>query len=343
MTKVLIVGHADGDGHLITEQTRRNLSLVPSFDVSVVVDPERTQGHQAWERLDRLPEIETADFVFFMDLMFSPSTFVKEARSLLNFVRRRPEKQFFVVDHHPLPLKRLYSASNLHAVYRPEVFECTFGPRTGLMVLAALCERQKPLVADRMAAYDETFAKGVRRAAAPGGQLAGPPLLSLLEADRWDLLYRLGSDDVAYHRFVRGRRLAREPKSETLVEAENTAEIIQSQIVNGSMPKSDGTESGRISMPYDAGVERFFGKRNDRPHGKNEPSRATDLETLVTILEVAALSLTDHPEAEFSADDLIAEARTIAGDGVIIDDQDVKNVLEKASFLERTGRLLRVK
>ena len=60
-----------------------------------------------------------------------------EAKALARFVGARPEKQFFLIDHHPLPLHRLQATQNLHMSYRPDVCECAIGPRSGLMVVAA--------------------------------------------------------------------------------------------------------------------------------------------------------------------------------------------------------------
>jgi hypothetical protein len=80
--------------------------------------------------------------VFFVDLMFAPSSFEAEAEALVEFAKSRPEKQFFLLDHHPLPLRRLSRANNLHSVYRSDVVDCTFGHASWLMVIAALLEKQ---------------------------------------------------------------------------------------------------------------------------------------------------------------------------------------------------------
>ena len=146
MTKVLVVGHSDDDGHVIAEQARLNLSQVPGFEVSVVVDPARTYGHRSWLAIGRMPEIVDAELIFFVDLMFSPATFMDEAASLTSLAKSYPEKRFYVLDHHPLPLGRLYSAENVRAVYRPDVFECVIGKPSGLMIVAALCEKQNETV-----------------------------------------------------------------------------------------------------------------------------------------------------------------------------------------------------
>ena len=50
--RALVIGHADADGYIIAEQTRRNLAEVKSFEVDVVVDPHRTKDHKTWLNLD---------------------------------------------------------------------------------------------------------------------------------------------------------------------------------------------------------------------------------------------------------------------------------------------------
>ena len=102
--RVVVIGHADADGYIIAEQTRRNLAQVKSFDVNVVVDPHRTKDHNTWLHLDQFNEIDSADYVFFVDLMFAPNTYATEAQALTDFVQSKPQKKFFLVDHHPLPL-----------------------------------------------------------------------------------------------------------------------------------------------------------------------------------------------------------------------------------------------
>jgi hypothetical protein len=130
MHQVLVIGHADADGHLIAEQVRRNLASVESFAVKVVVDPQRTQGHRSWLKLDAFPEIASADYVFFVDLMFAPDSYTEEAAALTRFASAWPDKRFFLIDHHPLPLRLLQAAPNLRVAYRPDVCECAIGPRS---------------------------------------------------------------------------------------------------------------------------------------------------------------------------------------------------------------------
>ncbi len=339
---VLVVGHADADGHLIAEQTRRNLSLIESFDVKTVVDPARTKDHKAWFSLDKISEINDADIVFFVDMMFAPTTCVEEAKALVDFVNDRPEKRFYLVDHHPLPTRRLDAADNLRVVYRPDVFECAIGPRSGMMVVAALCEGQAAKVADIKRPVHDTLALAMRRAAALGGTLPGEKLLSLLRCDCWQGLFELGTDPRELHRLPRGRRPANQPQSKALLALEETASAL---LVGGHScaPQQGG------SMSYDdvhISQERFVtdaasGARSARAgNRKNEAVDKHDAETIVTILELAAISLTTRPGQTFTRAQLVEEARDIGGDEIILDDEDVDIILTKQGFLKRVGREL---
>lgn len=340
--KVLVIGHSDADGHVIAEQARRNLALVPGFDVRVVVDPKRTQGHQSWLKLDELPEIERADLVFFVDLMFSPMAFDEESAGLIRLARSKPDKRFFVIDHHPLPLGRL-RAKNIRVAYRPDVFECVIGPRSGMMVLAAICERQKDTIANVRTEHHDVLALGLRRAAAPGGSIAGQPLMSLLRNHRWDMIYALGLEDSSCHRLVRGRRVSSGERSAVMAAAEHAAEKPKESFLNEKMLLMGAGERRITAMPYDVEVERFVREQADAPLRRNELPSTKDLEALVTLLEVAALSLSDSPDATFSRDELLREAQTIAGEAFSIDERDARSVLEKASFVTGSVREMRLR
>lgn len=334
-TRALVIGHADADGHMIAEQSRRNLALIPRFDVDVVVDPLRTQGHRLWTRLESIPEIEKAEMVFFIDLMFGPATFAEEADSLVRFVQMRPTKRFYLVDHHPIPNRRLQRAKNLRVAYRPDVFECTFGPRTGMMVVAALCENQGGLVADIKGHEHDLLALGVRRSAAHGGELPGARLLALLRANQWEILKIVGEDDRSSHRLSRGRRAANLPASSALTSAVRMAEQLMSRPVNQDMPRTTSGDSGSQPMPYDIGSVKYVPVPGEGR--RNEPVANDDLEAIVTLLEVAALSLTDRPGATFTIGQLIREARDIGGEEIELQERDIKIVLEKTSFLQKSG------
>lgn len=343
MTQVLVVGHSDADGHVIAEQTRRNLASIPSFNVSVVVDPRRTYGHRSWTHLDQLTEVANAQLIVFVDLMFSPATFVGEAQALRRYVESWPDKIFYIVDHHPLPLSRLAAEPNLRATYRPDVFECTIGPKSGMMILAAIDEKQGETIAPFRHAYHDVLARGLKRSAAVGGTLPGPNLMALLEGDRWDLIHAIGLEPSPLHRLVRGRRMPNLPPSDALNTAERVAKEIRESNLNRKREGLTDLRGRTEPMPYDVALERYRPTGDEPPRYQNEPVPAKDLEILVTLLEVAAISLTTGPEATFTRDELIEEARRLGGEGIVIDEKDVRIILEKASFVTWTAGALRLR
>lgn len=338
---VLVIGHADADGHLIAEQTRRNLSLIGTFDVTALVDPNRTKDHRAWLRLDEITEIEDADIVFFVDMMIAPSTFVEEAAALVQFVNKRRDKLFFLIDHHPLPLRRLAEADNLRVAYRPEVFDCVIGPRSGMMIVAALCEGQKQDVSEIRSPIHDRITRGMKRAAAIGGSLPGNKLLALLRADCWVEIAELGDEPNELHKMPRGRRAANQPLSKALRLLERVASKLLEQLSNGAS-NSRKLDQGRTAMSYDAdvGAERFAEDAGKRVRVRNTPVQARDLEVILTLMEIAALSLTPHPGAMFSRNDLLNEIRKIAGGDVDVHEDDINVVLTKQGFLKRIGKEL---
>ena len=342
--KILIVSHADGDGHLIAEQVRRNLLLIPNLVVNTLVDASRTQGHQIWKRLSMIPEIEDADVTFFTDLMFSPVGFGEQSSALTSFCREHPAKRFFAIDHHPMPYARLCEADNIRAIYRPEVFECAFGPRSGLMVVAAICEHQQNWLSGARMPHHDILALGVRRAAAINSPLCGGPLMSLLRAGRWDVLRDLGIEDRDLHRTVRGRRIGDGSESSAMSAALEIAKLCLAQEAGHLKSTGEELTPGRNEMPYDVDLERFSRVEDEPPRFNVAPVETRDLEALVSLLEVAALSLTTSPEATFAIEELIIEARNFAGEDVIIEDEDIKIVLKKASFLKKLdGNRLRLR
>jgi hypothetical protein len=342
--RVLVIGHADADGHLITEQTRRNLALNPMYEVSTIIDPSRTRDHKVWHKLDQFGDIDSSHVVFFVDMMFSPVSYSAESRALVEFVQAHSEKRFFLLDHHPIPFKRLGVAANLRAVYRPDVFDCTFGPRSGMMVVAALCEKQGARVLEVKTPEHELLALGVRRAAALGGPLPGEKLLALMRSNRWLDLARLGKDPKEFHRLPRGLRPANDPKSATLLELNETAEALVDDIDDSrSQPRKPTMSYDVDALPkFDIGKQRFQ-RHDERELLANVPASPKDLEALVTLLEVAALSLTPAPEVAFTYEELLKETRDLCGDEMKVEERDVRIVLEKASFLRKTGREYRLK
>lgn len=338
---VLVVGHADADGHLITEQVRRNLALIPNFEVTAVVDPNRTKDHKAWTKLDTLTEIEDADWVFFVDMMFAPSSFVEEANALVDFVEDRKEKHFFLIDHHPLPFRRLAEAENLRVAYRPEVFDCAIGPRSGMMVVAALCEGQNANVAEIKEPVHDVMTTALRRAAALGGPLPGEKLSALIRSDCWTELLQLGEEDKELHRLPRGRRSLKGGPSKAL----NSLERIASSLLASDGKRALGGTARRKTMAYDVDIaeERFVVEGTHRRRQTNTVVQPRDLETILTILEIAAMSLTKAPGATFTPKELIRQAKEIGGEEIDLREDDIKIVLQKQGFLKQVGTELRLR
>jgi hypothetical protein len=64
----------------------------------------------------------------------------------------------------------------------------------------------------------------------------------------------------------------------------------------------------------------------------------TDLEAIVTLLEIAAIELTPNPSATFTSDELIGKACALGGSELPIDPADAAIVLDYSSFMfEKAG------
>ncbi len=70
--RVLVIGHADGDGHLAVEQSRRNLHAEGALTIEVLVEPPITSGWRFWETALGSVDFGEAELVLFVDLMFNP-------------------------------------------------------------------------------------------------------------------------------------------------------------------------------------------------------------------------------------------------------------------------------
>jgi hypothetical protein len=324
--QVLVVGHADADGHVITEQVRRNLEAVTSFRVSTVVDPKRTSGHKAWLHLDAIPEIENADLVVFVDLMFASPSFASEADALVSFAKQRATKRFFILDHHPLPLRRLSEASNVHAVYYEDVMDCTVGTPSPMMIVAALCESQATRAQELRRPIDEDIRKGMKRAAALNGALSGPRLLALLRFNRWNELAQLGREDKEKHRLPHGFRPKDEKPTGMLLELQKTADAL----LSSARPQPQDN-----AMSYD--FETVTDRRVNRPATTDYVAQPKDLEAIVTLLHLAAIELTPSTGTEFTTEQLLTKARELSGDEFEVDEKDVRIVLGKPGFLKRVS------
>jgi hypothetical protein len=213
-----------------------------------------------------------------------------------------------------------------------------------MMIVAALCERQIAEVSDMKNPIHEMLAIGVRRAAAPGGPLPGEKLLALLKADRWESILQLGEDEPEYHRLPRGRRPNSQLPSDILVSLEREADALLAH------QDTQGPPAPRImrrsSMSYDAAVgeERFSYDTTGQRTLQAKTARARDLEAIITLLELAALSLTTAPGTTFTIEQLIEEARDTAGDDISLRDVNIVLKKGKTAFLQHVaGKEYRLK
>jgi hypothetical protein len=72
------------------------------------------------------------------------------------------------------------------------------------------------------------------------------------------------------------------------------------------------------------------------------PANPRDLEAIMTLLELAAISLTEGPDSSFTSEELLNRARELGGSEVQIIETDVKIVLGKAGFLKKEGGRFRL-
>ena len=215
--RVLVIGHADGDGYLAAEQSRRNLLRADAASCEVLVDPRITPGYRFWERwLDRL-DFAGIDIVIFVDLMLNYRAPTDSIERICRKALDQPDTQFLVIDHHQYegaPMREL--PPNLRFQFTDKVYECCFGPPSDLMIIASICDRDEDPVQARITDVHRRRAIGVSRAAADRRGLAGAALITLLKEDRWDILEALGQEDRQLHRTVRGIRPASTPVSPAL-------------------------------------------------------------------------------------------------------------------------------
>lgn len=212
---LLIVGHADGDGYLAAEQSRRNAAAAGAASCHVLVDPTITPGYRFWERyLERL-EVEEYDAVIFVDLMLN----YKAPRDSFDRLRAKainhPDKNFLVIDHHPvggLP----GTPDNLEFRFTDTVYECCLGDPSELMIIASICDRDEGPVQHLINDVHRRRAIGVSRAASDRYGLAGNLLIRLIREEQWEILEALGQEDRQYHRTVRGIRPSSSPVTPAL-------------------------------------------------------------------------------------------------------------------------------
>lgn len=84
-------------------------------------------------------------------------------------------------------------------------------------------------------------------------------------------------------------------------------------------------------MPYD------FDHATDRgsPAWSGPVLHGSDLEAIVMLLELAAIYLTPAPGTTFTLTELLAQAREIGGEAIVLAERDAKIVVDHAKFLKK--------
>lgn len=86
-------------------------------------------------------------------------------------------------------------------------------------------------------------------------------------------------------------------------------------------------------MSYD-----FEDEDHTPPIMTNYKPQPHDLETIVMLLELAAIQLTPSSGTKFTYQELLAEARVLAGDDFVLEDEDAKIVFDNlGSVFKKEG------
>ena len=201
LSSAILFGHADADGHLAAEQSRDWL-VQRGVSVNTVVSAE-TRNYRFWEKLPNF-DLSAYGMIVVVDIAFRFQDPNDSLARLLAVSDREPEKEFVVIDHHPLaPPEEV--RQNVHLIEVNDPYDCCLGePAPELMEVAALCDGAPTAV------YPTPLLKrralGVKRAAADRNGVAGHRLLKLISERRWDFFEALAEEDRDMHRSSRGIR-----------------------------------------------------------------------------------------------------------------------------------------
>ena len=197
----ILFGHADADGHLAAEQSREWL-VKTGFSVTVVVSSE-TRNYRFWERLPRF-DLSSYGLVVTVDVAFRFRDPDDSLATLLAVSDSYPNKEFIVIDHHPL-VRPQVPRKNVQLIEVDDPYDCCLGvPNPELMAIAALCDGASTSIAPTPQLRQRAL--GIKRAAADVGGAAGYGLLQLIRERRWDFFEALAEEDIELHRSVRGVR-----------------------------------------------------------------------------------------------------------------------------------------
>ena len=198
---VILFGHADADGHLATEHSRDWL-VRRGFSVTTVVS-SATRNYRFWGNLSKF-DLSNYDMIVTVDIAFRFRTPHDSLARLLDVTDNYTDKQFIVIDHHPL-VKPEETRSNVQLIDVQDPYDCCLGePNPELMQVSALCDGAPTAV--QATPKLSKRALGVKRAAADTRGVAGSGLLKLIREYRWAFFEELAEEEREMHRNARGIR-----------------------------------------------------------------------------------------------------------------------------------------
>lgn len=212
--RALLFAHADADGHLAAEQSRRNL-LDDGVDLRLLVHPEITRGWRFWTQHFPYVDLGDVETVYVVDIMLNPRDPLSSYEAICARARDERDRRFVVIDHHPISgLPR--GPRNLELRIVPSVYECCVGKPSDLMVIASICDSDEGPVENRITDEHRRRARGLSRAVSDRAVLAGTVILNLLQRGFWNAIEQLADEPAMYHRTMYGNRIEKEPISPLL-------------------------------------------------------------------------------------------------------------------------------
>jgi hypothetical protein len=214
--KVLIFGHSDADGHIITQQSIENLEKEDFFVQKVVVNNKITKNYKFWEKSFAQYDFEKFDVILVVDIMFEPKNPIATFNVIKKCAENNTSKQFIIIDHHPI--KNLpKTPENLKLTFTNSVYKCCYGKPSDLMIIASICDKDEKPVQAMVSEFYRNIAKGITRAATDHNGLAGNLLIHLIKKRAWLIFETLANEPPSFHKTFYGNRTAKAVESPILL------------------------------------------------------------------------------------------------------------------------------
>lgn len=213
--KAIIYGHADGDGYLAAEQSRRNVEKDGIHVINVIVDPAKTRNWRFWERSFQSDNFGEAETVLVVDIMLNPKNPLASLEAISNRASAEAARQFKIITHHPFD-ETVHLPKNLNIRFVDQVYRCCYGPPSELMVIASICDNDEGPVEDLIRDKHRLRALGMKRAVAARSAITADAILYLLQENLWEGLEALAEEPADIHRTYFGNRIKQSTSSPLL-------------------------------------------------------------------------------------------------------------------------------